>query len=185
MPGATTARLVSCCPAMAVKLFMMPQTVPNRPTKGAVDPTVARKRSRGCSLLNSKRAARRMAFSMRRFELRPAFARRCARLTLSGSKDRAGQFRAAPCDVAGAGHEAFEPPHLSAEARQPDRLFEDDRPADDRGEGEDEHHAFHHRVRIHDEAVNRHIEAGAGGQRRQGCLHKLGSCLVLKVDGIN
>ena len=43
MPGATTARLVFFCAAIAVKAFMMPQTVPNRPTKGAVEPTVARK----------------------------------------------------------------------------------------------------------------------------------------------
>ena len=42
MPGATTARLVVCTFEMPMKLFMMPQTVPNRPTKGAVAPTVAR-----------------------------------------------------------------------------------------------------------------------------------------------
>ena len=38
MPGATTARLVVCDFEMPMKLFMMPQTVPNRPTKGAVAP---------------------------------------------------------------------------------------------------------------------------------------------------
>ena len=36
MPGATTARLVVCAFEMPMKLFMMPQTVPNRPTKGDV-----------------------------------------------------------------------------------------------------------------------------------------------------
>lgn len=41
MPGATTARLVVCDLAMPIKLFMIPQTVPNRPTKGAVEPMVA------------------------------------------------------------------------------------------------------------------------------------------------
>ena len=41
MPGATTARLVVCAFEMPMKLFMMPQTVPNRPTKGAVAPIVA------------------------------------------------------------------------------------------------------------------------------------------------
>ena len=41
MPGATTARLVVCDFEMPMKLFMMPQTVPNRPTKGAVAPMVA------------------------------------------------------------------------------------------------------------------------------------------------
>src|SRR5450432_1284128 len=43
MPGATTARLVVCALEMPIKLFMMPQTVPNSPTKGAVAPMVARK----------------------------------------------------------------------------------------------------------------------------------------------
>jgi len=42
MPGATTARLVFLAAAIAWKLFMMPQTVPKRPTKGDVEPTVAR-----------------------------------------------------------------------------------------------------------------------------------------------
>ena len=41
MPGATTARLVVCDFEMPMKLFMMPQTVPNGPTKGAVAPMVA------------------------------------------------------------------------------------------------------------------------------------------------
>ena len=41
MPGATTARLVVCAFEMPMKLFMMPQTVPNKPTKGAVAPMVA------------------------------------------------------------------------------------------------------------------------------------------------
>ena len=41
MPGATTARLVVLAWLMPMKEFMMPQTVPNRPTKGAVEPIVA------------------------------------------------------------------------------------------------------------------------------------------------
>ncbi len=46
MPGATTARLVLFAAAMLVKLRMMPHTVPNSPTKGATEPTVARMLSR-------------------------------------------------------------------------------------------------------------------------------------------
>jgi hypothetical protein len=42
MPGATTAKLIVCSFEMPMKLFMIPQTVPNRPTKGAVAPMVAR-----------------------------------------------------------------------------------------------------------------------------------------------
>src|SRR5229473_7322562 len=41
MPGATTARLVVCDFEIPMKLFMMPHTVPNKPTKGAVAPMVA------------------------------------------------------------------------------------------------------------------------------------------------
>src|ERR1700733_7266679 len=41
MPGATTARLVVCDFEMPMKLFMMPQTVPNRPTNGDVAPIEA------------------------------------------------------------------------------------------------------------------------------------------------
>src|SRR3546814_561998 len=43
MPGATTARLVFFAAAIEVKAFMMPHTVPNRPMKGAAEPTEARK----------------------------------------------------------------------------------------------------------------------------------------------
>jgi hypothetical protein len=43
MPGATTASEVLLVAAMAENEFMIPQTVPNRPIKGAVDPTLARK----------------------------------------------------------------------------------------------------------------------------------------------
>ena len=49
MPGATTARLVFCWLAIDVKLRMMPHTVPNSPTNGATDPTVASTLSRSDS----------------------------------------------------------------------------------------------------------------------------------------
>ena len=41
MPGATTARFEVWAWLMPTKLFMMPHTVPNSPTKGATEPTVA------------------------------------------------------------------------------------------------------------------------------------------------
>ena len=39
MPGATTARFVFCWIAISSNEFLIPQTVPKRPIKGAVDPT--------------------------------------------------------------------------------------------------------------------------------------------------
>src|SRR5580692_11401087 len=41
MPGATIARVACCTFPSELKAFMMPQTVPNRPTYGLVEPTVA------------------------------------------------------------------------------------------------------------------------------------------------
>ena len=43
MPGATTARLVFCAIAIAWKLCIIPQTVPNNPINGATEPDEARK----------------------------------------------------------------------------------------------------------------------------------------------
>ena len=45
MPGATTARFVVCAFEMPMKEFMMPQTVPNRPTNGEVAPIVGEKKA--------------------------------------------------------------------------------------------------------------------------------------------
>ena len=65
MPGATTARLVVCSFEMPMKLFMMPQTVPNRPTNGAVAPMVAStlvprmmRRPQAASIRSSREATR-------------------------------------------------------------------------------------------------------------------------------
>ena len=43
IPGATIAKLVFLEIAIDWKEFIIPQTVPNKPMKGAVDPTVAKK----------------------------------------------------------------------------------------------------------------------------------------------
>ena len=71
MPGATTARLVVCAFEMPMKLFMMPHTVPNRPTNGAVEPMVA---SRPVPLFMSRAAARLQPRQTRRDALLDAVA---------------------------------------------------------------------------------------------------------------
>ena len=55
IPGATTAKLVFWEIPIAVKLFIIPQTVPNKPINGAVDPTEAKK-LRPCLLYTSDAA---------------------------------------------------------------------------------------------------------------------------------
>ncbi len=65
MPGATTASDVVCWPAMARKLVMMPHTVPNRPTKGPAEPTVASTSRRRSSRAISRWMVTSITFSMR------------------------------------------------------------------------------------------------------------------------
>ena len=65
MPGATTLRLVLRLTAMAEKLRMMPQTVPNSPTNGAVEPTEARNTIHRSSRSISRVTVTVMARSMR------------------------------------------------------------------------------------------------------------------------
>src|SRR3546814_17432319 len=71
MPGATTARLVFFEAAIDWKLFMMPQTVPNSPTNGAVEPTEARKVIRFSSVSLSREMVRAITCSLRWRRLAP------------------------------------------------------------------------------------------------------------------
>src|ERR1700709_2841712 len=65
MPGATTASEVFLEAAIDWKLDMMPQTVPNRPTKGPAEPTVASTNSRRSSRSISREIETFMTFSIR------------------------------------------------------------------------------------------------------------------------
>src|SRR5207248_5207278 len=63
--GATTASEVFFDAAIDWKLDMMPQTVPNRPTKGPAEPTVASTRSRRSSRSTSRAIETFITFSIR------------------------------------------------------------------------------------------------------------------------
>src|SRR5579862_2891751 len=65
IPGATTAREVFFDAAIDWKLDMMPQTVPNRPTNGPAEPTVASTRRRRSSRSISRAIETFITFSMR------------------------------------------------------------------------------------------------------------------------
>src|SRR6266568_1259467 len=65
MPGATTAREVFFDAAIDWKLDMMPQTVPNRPTKEPAEPTDANTKSRRSSRSTSRAIETFMTFSIR------------------------------------------------------------------------------------------------------------------------
>src|SRR5947207_7013050 len=65
MPGATTAKEVFFDAAIDWKLDMMPQTVPNRPTKGPAEPTVASTSNRRSSRSISRAMDTFITFSIR------------------------------------------------------------------------------------------------------------------------
>ncbi len=97
MPGATTARLVFFDTAMAWKLVMMPQTVPNRPTNGAVEPTVARNSSRRSSRSISRLMVTSITFSTRSWmppsaRMLPSTERFHSRIAATNSADMAMVF---------------------------------------------------------------------------------------------
>src|SRR5215470_13799236 len=88
MPGATTAKLVDPVWLMRSKAMMMPHTVPNRPTNGAMLAVVARNDTRRSSLLISTTDARIRARStaVRLFSVgRPAGGRGLGPLLASGA----------------------------------------------------------------------------------------------------
>src|SRR6201993_1605776 len=65
IPGATTASEVFFEAAIDWKLDMMPQTVPNRPTNGPAEPTVATTKTRRSSRSTSRAIETFMTFSIR------------------------------------------------------------------------------------------------------------------------
>ncbi len=157
--GATTARFVVCAFEMPMKLFMMPQTVPNRPTKGDVEPIVASRpvpstiRPGGVGLDAVERdgdtlldAFRRQAAGDIHLRQRGAYhgAGRTARLArhrLGGS----GQGRRAAQDAEGAAHG-------TVGRHQFQCLHQPDGPGDDGGEGKAHHHRLHDDIGGHEHA---------------------------------
>ena len=65
IPGATTASDEFSCAPIWKNEFMIPQTVPNKPMKGATEPVVARKPSRSDSLSASCATALSIAVASR------------------------------------------------------------------------------------------------------------------------
>ena len=95
MPGATTARLVFWLMAICSKACLMPQTVPNSPMKGAVEPVVARNDSPAFSRSLSRPIATSIARSMRAWA--PAISPpSCLWLRRHSSMPAAKTFWAAP-----------------------------------------------------------------------------------------
>ncbi len=171
MPGATTARLVVCASEMPMKAFMMPQTVPNRPTNGAVEPIVART---PVPLADAAaRPAPRCATSRDRHPFLHAVGReRWSSAASAETLDLVGA--AAPTSVqrrararrpiwptasssARAELSMRSTPRSRACAGKFQRLGQPDGPGDQRGEGKPDHHALDHPVGGHEHSPRRQI----------------------------
>ena len=133
-----------------MKLFMMPHTVPNRPTKGAVEPMVAStpvplfmSRAAAASSRASRDATRSLMPS------RSAASDGQAQL-VRGRRDERRNDAATGADRAAAPASDRSSPMAASARAQPaprheqfDALGQPDRPGDDRGEGQADHHGLH------------------------------------------
>src|SRR5262249_11698425 len=154
IPGATTARFVVCALDMPMKLFMMPQTVPNRPTKGAVAPMVAStpvprrmRRPQLASMRSSRDAIRSLMPSVsakpgESFSSVAAAPRNCATSPLISAK----LLDLLERTYAGELPRCCPPPPLGE--KDFDRFGEPHRPGDERGKGKPDQYRLHHRVGV-------------------------------------
>ena len=168
MPGATTARLVLLAAAIALKLRMMPQTVPNSPMNGAAEPSVARNGSRYSSNRNCSaqrqphRALDAVAALGEGLGNVPSCGHafidsggdhRTRRLAGIGTEVLADQFLGA----AGAGCPIDPGACRVAGGAQPQPLVDDDRPAPYRAEQQQQQqqHRLHHDVGMREQPDHR------------------------------
>ena len=169
MPGATTARLVVCDSEMPMKLFMMPQTVPKRPTKGAVAPMVARMPVPMASRRPAPASMRERCEETRGSRPARASARGGAGLVAGGAdheRGRAAACRRARCSAVSRSRAPRMTRQAAAEpgagGEDLEALGEADRPGDERGEGEADHHRLHHDVGRHEHAPGREVVGQRG-----------------------
>ena len=133
-----------------MKLFMMPQTVPNRPTKGEVAPMVAsspmpsRMRRASAREISAKLEAARSLMPLSRGDAgrQPRLAHRGAQGTPTA---RRSSIASANCASASERDSAIwpeRPAQLALHHRQFDHLGDEDGPGHERGEGKPDHDRF-------------------------------------------
>src|SRR5262249_49740666 len=159
MPGATTARLVVWDSEMPMNEFMMPHTVPNRPTKGAVAPMVAR--------MPTPREIRRViAASTRSSRSATRFLKPSSTMPSDSLASRAVDvinWATASASVDGLGEAAVAFQHPQAPPGEPlrdaefDGLGKPDRPGHQRGKCKPDHDHLHHDVGVEEHAPWRQI----------------------------
>ena len=167
---------------MPIKAFMMPQTVPNKPTKGAVAPIVA-SRPVPCamplparaSILDSSIASRSLTPSADR----PS--ERRSSIVASSTRSATGPFRVQPdWSSRAAARKASGVPELaSCSTRPPFRpdklqaLRQPDRPSHDRGESEADHDDLHDDVGVQKHRPRRQIARQRADRLSGGAVEAL------------
>src|SRR6266576_1431813 len=146
MPGATTASEVFLEAAIDWKLDMMPQTVPNRPTNGPAEPTVASTRSRRSSRSISRAIETFVTFSHRRDEPRR---HRLRRLGREGAIKLLDRLPGPAC--------LLEAIHGALGARIQEHLVDGDRPDPDRTGEQSQHDRFHNPMGLQEQRDQRYV----------------------------
>ena len=176
MPGATTARFVVCAFEMPMKLSMMPQTVPNRPTKGAVAPIVARMpvpreifRPAAISMRSDCQAMRSFKPSARKLaESRISFAAACMSCATGPLPLRS--FSCACASVVRLGEHAQSAPNRGACAKKLDAFGDPDRPGHERSNRKADHDRLHDGIGMQEHAPRGEVLRQVGDGKRIALL---------------
>src|SRR3990167_2371409 len=179
MPGATTASDELSCVPIWKKLFMIPQTVPNSPTKGATEPVVARKLSLSAS--SSASSATRLSIAPAIRWPAPGRAFPFLEPGLCHARCRNG-FAPAPAgqavEILCLPEIVLELPLRAFQPSNPQRERYDDHPHPDAGQDQPGHDRLDHHVGLH-EQLERIEPRRCGGKERERSNHAV--LLSMKV----
>ncbi len=147
-----------------MKLFMMPHTVPKRPTNGAVEPMVAktpvpRLTSRpAASSMRSRRAETRSLMAYLSATSQDARVSATAARSMAGTAPRLASMRfVASAMRVGGGELAQRIAHAPLGGPQLDTFRHPHRPGDDGGDSKADHHRLHDDVGGHEHAPRRQV----------------------------
>ena len=159
---------------MAWKLVMMPHTVPNRPTNGAMEPTVARNSRRRSSCSISRLMVTSITFSTRIWmpPMRADVALHRALPLAHGGNEQRRHGEGAPVRQAGVElvQRLARPEHLleavglAPRAAEREQLLDDDGPGPDRGQQQSDHDELDDRMR-REKQLQEGKAAGRGGRQ--------------------
>ena len=145
---------------------MMPQTVPNSPTKGLTEPMVASSGRPGLGLPQGRGDGGAHGVFQPAAELAGGLGRVAplAPFGMAGAERRGGEALAARwlAHRRGVGPLGRQQPGLPRQAAQRHRLLDDDGPAGERGDQQQRHHPLHDRIGLQDQGDRGEVGRGGG-----------------------